>query len=230
MFHIFESLPSTNDYCLEYSALHPGERLVCIANHQTQGRGRHGKKWHSEDSSNLYLSYLRPMALHPAHVAPLSLLVGLVIAQLFESIGVKNIELKWPNDILIAGAKIAGILIEGSVIGIGINLTRPHVDIDQAVTGLKEEGVTLDKMTLAHDLIERLESAITLLETSGFQPFMADWARFDCLAGHEVAWHNGRLSGVSSVIGINEHGQLMLTTAPYLLTSGSVTKIPPCAS
>jgi BirA family biotin operon repressor/biotin-[acetyl-CoA-carboxylase] ligase len=56
MFHIFDSLPSTNDYCLDYAKNHPNSRIVCIAHHQTQGRGRNGKIWDSEDSRNLYLS------------------------------------------------------------------------------------------------------------------------------------------------------------------------------
>lgn len=226
MFQVFDSLPSTNDYCLEYAKQHPNERLVCIAHEQTQGRGRSGKTWSSKSSDNLYLSYLRsasslrgPQAR--SNPAPLALVVGITLAQLFESLGAQNIQLKWPNDILIFGSKIAGILIEGPVIGIGVNITRP-IDENLQATGLKEQGLNIDKMTLAHDLINRLEAAIARFETQGFKPFMSNWAQFDCLAGHPVTWQNGLASGTSRALGINEAGGLLLADEPFVLMAGSV--------
>lgn len=218
MFQVFDVLPSTNDYCLDYAKLHPDERMVCIAHRQTRGRGRHGKVWESEQTDNLYLSYLRP----PVIQGPLSLVVGLVLAQLLEALGVQSIQLKWPNDILINGAKVAGILIEGPVIGMGLNIARPLADIDQNVTSLSEQGVFLDKLTLAHDFIHRLETAIAVFETSGFEAFKAEWARFDGLAGRSVTWENGLASGVSIALGLNEQGGLILADSPFVLTSGSV--------
>jgi BirA family transcriptional regulator, biotin operon repressor / biotin---[acetyl-CoA-carboxylase] ligase len=218
MFHIFDTLPSTNDYCLDYAKAHPHARIVCIAHHQTQGRGRNGKLWDSAQSENLYLSYLRP----GLRSGPLSLLTGLILAQLLESLGVKQVQLKWPNDVLIRGAKIAGILIEGPVIGIGLNLVPPSMP---GATSLSEQGLKGDKLVLAENLINRLEAAFVTFEERGFEPFKADWARFDGLSGHRVAWENGLLKGESRVLGINEAGGLLLDTEPYILYSGSVKKV-----
>lgn len=206
MLHVFESLPSTNQYCLEYAKLHPGERLICLAHRQTQGRGRNGKTWLSDQPDNLYLSYLRPMKT----TGPLSLVVGLVLAQSLDFLGVNGVELKWPNDVLIQGAKVAGILIEGPVIGIGLNLVLPSILPEQPVTALSEHGLKIDKMQFAETFIAQLEEAIMLFESSGFKPFMPDWTRFDCLAGHEVSWENGLSQGHSKALGVNEQGALVL--------------------
>jgi BirA family transcriptional regulator, biotin operon repressor / biotin---[acetyl-CoA-carboxylase] ligase len=218
MFHIFDSLPSTNDYCLDYAKNNPNARLVCIAHHQTKGRGRNGKVWDSEQGENLYLSYLRAIS----RPGPLSLLVGLVLAQLLESLGLENIQVKWPNDVFIHGAKIAGILIEGPVIGIGLNLVPP---VMQGAGALSEQGLKVDKLVLAEDLITRLETAISAFEKDGFKPLLADWARFDYLMGHEIAWENGLAKGESRALGINEAGGLILETEPFVLYSGTVRRV-----
>lgn len=215
MFHIFDILPSTNDYCLEYAKNNPGERLVCLAHQQTLGRGRNGKTWDSANTDNLYLSYLRPTK----QTGPLSLVTGLVIAELLESWNIPGIQLKWPNDVFILGAKIAGILIEGPVIGIGLNLTKPSLE---GCTALSEFGLFPEKIPLAEALIERLEAAISRFENLGFETFLADWQRFDCLAGHQVTWENGRSQGQSLVLGVNKDGGLVLEQQPFVLYSGSV--------
>jgi BirA family biotin operon repressor/biotin-[acetyl-CoA-carboxylase] ligase len=150
------------------------------------------------------------------------LVVGLTIAQLLESFGLSNIQLKWPNDILISHAKIAGILIEGPVIGIGINLVMPSLLPDQPATALSEQGITLDKLELAQILIEHLEAAITQLETFGFKPFISEWGRFDSMAGKQVYWENGQAQGVSKALGVNKEGGLLLEDSPFVLYSGSI--------
>lgn len=218
MFHIFDTLPSTNDYCLDYAKKHPGEPIVCIAHQQSQGRGRNGKIWDSKSTDNLYLSYLTPTQ----QPGPVSLVVGVVLAQLLESLGLKDIGLKWPNDVWLGGAKIAGILIEGPVIGIGLNLVRPSNDSDYAA--LSDAGIMVDKIQLAHELIPKLNNALAALKSEGFSAFMDEWARFDALVGHQVTWENGRVSGISTVLGVNEQGGLMLKDAPFTLVAGSVKK------
>jgi BirA family biotin operon repressor/biotin-[acetyl-CoA-carboxylase] ligase len=222
MFQIFDSLPSTNDYCLDYAKTHPGEKLVCIAHQQTQGRGRQGKTWDSSQAENLYLSYLRPVSCQ----APLALVVGIVLAQLLTDIGVQAVGLKWPNDVWVDGAKIAGILIEGPVIGIGLNIAPPVGVNDQNVTSLSEQGIGCDKLALARSLIMALEAAIVQLENTGFEGFLADWAGFDILAGRDVAWENGRVSGQSKALGINKDGGLILADEPFVLYAGSVWVLP----
>jgi BirA family biotin operon repressor/biotin-[acetyl-CoA-carboxylase] ligase len=223
MFHIFQSIPSTNDYCLDFAKQHPNHRIVCMADRQTQGRGRNGKSWQSDHPENLYLSYLRPLKLPLKESAPLSLITGLVIAQLLYSIGLREVQLKWPNDVWVNGAKIAGVLIEGPVIGIGINLELPPGEFDQPVTALSEHlRVPLSKANLAKRLIDLLEEAILRFEARGFGPFQEEWQSFDMLTGKTIRWENGQHSGESLVLGVSAEGGLLLKEPPFVLYSGSV--------
>lgn len=223
MFHIFQTIPSTNDYCLDFAKQHPNQRIVCIADRQTQGRGRNGKIWLSDHPENLYLSYLRPLTLPLKESAPLSLITGLVIAQLLHSLGIPEVQLKWPNDVWVKGAKIAGVLIEGPVIGIGLNLELPPGEFDQPVTALSELAqVPISKINLAKRLVVLLEEAILRFEAKGFAPFQQQWQQFDLLAGKTIHWENGLNSGVSQALGVNEEGGLLLKDPPFVLYSGSV--------
>jgi biotin-(acetyl-CoA carboxylase) ligase len=120
---------------------------------------------------------------------------------------------------LIKGSKIAGILIEGPVIGIGLNWVLPSV---YGAGSLAEQGINIDKLVLAENLISRLELAISAFEEGGFKPFMADWARFDYLKDQQITWENGLAKGQSRALGINEAGGLILETEPFVLYSGSV--------
>lgn len=222
MLKIFQSLPSTNEYCLNFAQTHPGERLAVLAHQQTAGRGRQGKPWVSAQSENLYLSYLRPMVRQ----GPLSLVVGLVLARELETLGYADLKLKWPNDLVVGEAKLAGILIEGPVIGLGLNFVEPQGEIDQPVTALASLGCPLpDKIRFAEGLIQRLEEAFIVYEDLGFTPFMEAWARFDALKGQRVAWTNGSQQGVSVALGVNQDGHLLIQDPPHHLFSGSVRKV-----
>ena len=127
---IFNTIDSTNEECKRIE-LKKGFHVI-ISEHQTMGKGRLGKAWSSPSSGNIYMSIYSKESIN---VAPLSLIVGLICANVINSmIKTKDIGLKWPNDIILANKKIGGILIEkevmgakiNNIVGIGINLNHPN--------------------------------------------------------------------------------------------------------
>ena len=127
---IYNTIDSTNEECKRIEL--KKDFHIIISEHQTMGRGRLGKTWSSPSSGNIYMSIYSKETMN---VAPLSLIVGLICANVINSmIKTKEVGLKWPNDIILAKKKIGGILIEKEVMGtninniagIGINLNHPE--------------------------------------------------------------------------------------------------------
>lgn len=205
---------------------------VCLAETQTAGRGRRGREWQSPLGGNLYLSLLRRFEAGMAQLSGLSLVAGVaVVDALADCCGV-DVGLKWPNDVLAEGRKLAGILVElggeflgpcHAVIGVGINLRLPattHGRIDQPaidIASLCREVPS--RNALAARLIARLIEALDRFETQGFAAFGEAYARHDLLRGHHVrvlaagAAHDGIAAGV------DERGALIVrhgrTSAHY---------------
>ena len=131
--YFLKTIDSTNAFAKKLPLEKP--ILVVLAEEQTAGKGRHGKKWHSPESGNIYLSI--KYQINSPH-SPLSLIVGLLIVEALDEVsGQKiNARLKWPNDILLNKKKICGILIESEVvkekmeytIGIGVNYSIPKTE------------------------------------------------------------------------------------------------------
>lgn len=129
--HYFDSLESTNNTAQDtkYSA---GD--VIVADFQSAGRGQRGNTWHSLRGENLTLSLIiEPSDIHASHQFLISEVTALAVAKTIEDFGIQNVEIKWPNDILVSGQKIAGILIEHtilgsniarSIIGVGLNVSQ----------------------------------------------------------------------------------------------------------
>jgi len=127
---IYNTIDSTNEECKRLEL--KKDFHVIISEHQTMGRGRLGKTWSSPSSGNIYMSIYSKETIN---TAPLSLIVGLISANVINSmIQTKDVGLKWPNDIILAKKKIGGILIEkevmgsniNNIVGIGINLNHPN--------------------------------------------------------------------------------------------------------
>jgi BirA family biotin operon repressor/biotin-[acetyl-CoA-carboxylase] ligase len=202
-----------------------------LAEHQSRGKGRRERSWHSPAGGNLYLSLGWRFDGGAAPLATLPLVVAVCICRLLARIGFGDAGVKWPNDILVDGRKLAGILVElqsvGSgpalaVIGIGLNVamprgSRPDACIDRPWTDLATEwpaGVALPgRNRIAAGLLEELLVSLARFEADGFEPFAADWQSRDTLRGKEVELEMGNeaLRGVAR--GIDEAGGLLVETA-----------------
>ncbi len=156
-------LGSTNDRALAHARAGAAEGLVVVAEEQTAGRGRHGRRWHSPPG-NLHASLLlrpdRPLA-RCCQLAPLTgLALRRALAARAPATGA-DLRLKWPNDLLLAGGKLAGVLVEaagdhgrdGVVVGIGVNLRHRPRGLDRPTAALAEHGILLTPA----DLLAALE-------------------------------------------------------------------------
>jgi len=132
-----ETVDSTNSWCLRRCETGKALPFVCFAQEQTSGRGRRGKQWHMAACSNIAMSVAWPFATSDRSLPLLPLSIALAIAETLEALNLKQVQIKWPNDVYVQGVKIAGILIETQpvknrqnnndekqlavVIGIGLN-------------------------------------------------------------------------------------------------------------
>lgn len=131
---LFEKTDSTNEQAMLKVKQGCALPLACFAEEQTQGRGRRGKVWVSPPGASVYLSLAWKFDLSVNDLGCLSLAIGVAVARVLKSIGLKQVGLKWPNDVLVDDKKIAGILIETSqitnktttaIIGVGLNFKLP---------------------------------------------------------------------------------------------------------
>ncbi len=196
---------------------------MLVAIHQTAGRGRLGRRWHSAPGSSLTFSLALP--LRRADWSGLSLAVGLAVADALDADG-GHIGLKWPNDLLLGGAggvpgrKLGGILIESvsvgdqraAIIGIGINvLPQPAAEADYGTAALAEIWPDATPQETLSRLGEPLVRALLAFERDGFAPARDAYARRDALRGQPVRTTDVTLpEGVAA--GVDADGALLVTT------------------
>lgn len=221
---VISVINSTNQYLIDrLGILAPGD--VCTAEYQTHGRGRRGRQWLSPFGTNIYLSiYWRFEQGQSATNGPngLSIMVGIVIAEMLQRLGFEGVRVKWPNDIYLNNSKLAGILVEMTgkvgdvihfVIGVGINLNMPcpaSEMIDQDWINLQEVGITIERNALVAELINTLRQTLQQFELDGFAPFVNRWQALDNFYNCPVKLiiGNQEIRGISS--GINTNGALLL--------------------
>jgi BirA family transcriptional regulator, biotin operon repressor / biotin---[acetyl-CoA-carboxylase] ligase len=218
---IFESITSTNGY---FKTLRNNKSLrICLAEQQTQGKGRFNREWHSPFGKNIYFSCFYPFQKDLSELAGLSLVMSLAIIKTLKSYGVdKNLFVKWPNDIFYEDKKISGTLIEiqaeshgvcNVVIGIGINVNMQDDEnnLSQPWTSLRKIlGQYIDRNELCSRLINYLLNYLQEFNSQGFAPFRKEWMQRDCLANQFITLNtlHEKISG--TVTGINDQGHLLL--------------------
>jgi BirA family biotin operon repressor/biotin-[acetyl-CoA-carboxylase] ligase len=214
-------IDSTNQYLMNrIGELHSGD--VCIAEYQQAGRGRRGRQWFSPFGANLYLSMYWRLEQGPAAAVGLSLVIGIVMAEVLHKLGADEVRVKWPNDLYLHDRKLAGILVELTgktgdaaqiVFGGGINLAMRNVATDivnQGWINLQEAGISVDRNQLAVLLIKELRQSLRQFEQGGLATFLARWEKLDNFINRPVKLIIGEreIPGISR--GINEQGALML--------------------
>lgn len=236
---IFYRIDSTNRYLVERAAEGLEGPYLCLAESQTAGRGRRGRKWSSPFGRNLYLSLLWRFELGADALPALSLAAGVAVAAALEDMGAAGIGIKWPNDLYHAGRKLGGLLIELSgessgpwdaVIGLGLNIDMGDLsvpEIDQPWTDLRSAlGRRPERNRVAIAVIDALMKALPLFEGDGFAAFRQSFRRFDVTRGREVELHQGAepvKRGRS--LGVGEHGALLLQCDAGVsqVTSGEIS-------
>jgi BirA family biotin operon repressor/biotin-[acetyl-CoA-carboxylase] ligase len=206
----------------------PPEAILLVAEHQSAGRGRLGRSWHSAAGASLTFSLGLP--LQPADWSGLSLAVGVSLA---DSLAPKSqegdkLQLKWPNDLWLNDCKLGGILVETAswgdqryvVIGVGLNVMPPAQTFETAAQSGTPPGVAatslqalwpgVDAPWALHAVAAPLVAAVLAFEREGFAPFKARFAARDALAGRAVRLSDGT---EGSACGVGPQGALRVQTA-----------------
>ncbi len=241
---VFSRIDSTNTYLKDQPSPPPGQFRIVIADHQTAGRGRRDRSWISSPGGSLCLSLSYRFKETPPQISSLTLALGTGIADVLANMGLKGIQLKWPNDLLIGNAKLGGILTESIIrspndvtviAGIGINVAmlpegdeRLPSDWADTVTSLEsamENPPSLER--LSEIVIESLMSTFGVFETKGFAAFATHFADYDWLAGKSLVIETpeGTVNGMAA--GIGDDGALLVRTESEVrkIHTGSVTQV-----
>lgn len=231
---IFDSIDSTNEEARR-NATTAADRTVYWAKRQTAGRGRRGRSWMSEPG-NLFVSLLLKPDLPLAQAAQLSFVSALAVSDVLLRAGAQDrVALKWPNDVLIDGAKICGILLEASstgarvdamIVGMGLNLASHPADTPYTATDFSTAGLgDIDPDTALTWLLEAFELRYAAWRDLGFASVRSDWLIRAYRLGQTIQVMLGDETVIGRFAELDETGALVVETAPGVtrhITAGDV--------
>ena len=221
--------------------------IARIADQQTGGKGRQGRKWLSESGKSLTFSVAYPFDKTIGELSGFSLACGLAVIKgiakalniSLSDLKLRGLALKWPNDIFINGNKLAGILVEGGqinpqnstwiVIGVGINLTpitATTSEIGQPIASLDQLGPITDRDVLWLAIIDEIGNALEEFSKVGFSSFVTewnDWHAFNQRSCNII--ENGKIISEGICEGANSSGQLLLRNSKEIesIVSGDLS-------
>jgi BirA family biotin operon repressor/biotin-[acetyl-CoA-carboxylase] ligase len=222
---VLDATDSTSAHLLRADAAQLSGR-VCLAEVQSAGRGRRGRGWVATPFHNLVLSIGWRFEAGPAALSGLSLAAGVAVLRALELFGVRDCGLKWPNDILLGGRKLAGLLVDLrgeaagpslAVLGLGLNVhlaEREAALIDQPWASLREQlPGPVDRNRLAALVIAELADLFRAFEHGGFEPWRGEWEQRHLYQHQPVRLLLGEQQIAGTVVGIDAHGGLRLRDA-----------------
>ncbi|MEB3101297.1 biotin--[acetyl-CoA-carboxylase] ligase [Ferviditalea candida] len=232
--HMYETVESTQTAAREWFSKGEGEGTLILAEQQTAGRGRLGRKWHSPAGKGLWMSLILTPRIS-LHFAPqLTLLTAVALCRTIHRMSGVPIGIKWPNDLLINGKKVSGILLESHaeddrlqvvVAGVGISVNMGETDFpeelkDIATSLLLETGKTANREELLAEFLYEFEQLYQLYHERGFAPIRALWEALSISIGRliRIQTHNGWVSGKAEAV--DEMGALVIVQE-----DGSKTKL-----
>lgn len=223
-YHYYELIESTNNTAKILANNGAKSGTIIIAEEQTSGRGRIQRGWYSPFAKGLWMSIiLRPPYL-PMEAPKTTLMVAVAITKALHSIGLKSAAIKWPNDILVQGKKLAGILTEmqGSmeeidyiIIGIGLNTQIEKEDFPEELkniaTSLSNEGITVSRNEILSIILKSIEDEYRNVCMNGFESILNDWRKLNMMIGREVQvkLNNETYTGFADAI--DDDGNLIVT-------------------
>ena len=222
-FDVLESVNSTNEYLkvVDSSACN---NYICVSEHQSNGKGRLQRSWHSPFSQNIYCSMTHVFKKDISALAGLSMVVSLSILRTLQHfIGpTQGLKIKWPNDVYSEDCKISGVIVETigeshggckAIIGIGINVNMMEGPSNSNWTSLKKIAMRdFDRNEICILLINNLISDIKKFEAHGFARSIEEWNQHDYLAGKFISIKNYDQIVTGVYKGISSTGHLLLQT------------------
>ena len=214
---------STNDVVMQRLVESQSTTILCTAEMQTGGKGRRGRTWVSPFGRNIYLTYGRFVDRQLSELGGLSLALGMLVVDVLRSMGLERVGLKWPNDIVLDGGKLGGILLElrasdalgiGVVAGLGLNLSfkaEEASSIDQPWSAISSQ-LAMPRNILLGKLGGVMVNVMQAFEEVGFDSFADKWGEYNLYAGQPINVIRGReiISGIDS--GVDQAGNLLLRT------------------
>jgi BirA family biotin operon repressor/biotin-[acetyl-CoA-carboxylase] ligase len=236
--HYYETLDSTNDLAKALAAQGAPEGTVVVAEAQTGGRGRLGREWDSPPGVGLYVSLvLRPM-LPPMELPQITLTTAVAVVRAVRRVAGLAPGIKWPNDLLLNGKKLGGILTEMEtesdrirhvVVGLGLNVNNPGFPFDLAATATSlalAAGRTFPRVNLLQAWLEEFEALYGRFLNQGFAEILEEWKGFTVTLGKMVTVRQGPREISGQALDLAPDGALLLCTANgeiVRVTSGEIT-------
>lgn len=212
----FNSTTSTNTVARKLSEEGEEEGTVVIAESQSKGKGRLGRKYVTR-TGGVWMSLILRPKIDPMHAASLTLLAAVSVTKVLRELGIEAV-IKWPNDVLVNGKKICGILTEMNaetdvvnfiVLGIGINVNNT-APLETATTVKAETGRDADRVRLVQALLEELEEDYLTFKEQGFTPILWTWRRYSDTLGRqvEVTYQGETITGIAQ--DVDSEGSLIV--------------------
>ena len=239
----YKKVDSTNIIAYELAKNGMKEGAVILADEQVKGKGRHGRHWSSPSVGGIYMSCILRPSIAPNEIPRITLLAAIAVAQAIRDVCSLEVTIKWPNDIMMDGRKLCGILTEMKaeqdsvdfvVLGIGINVNTPIKQLPKGASSIKEElgrrGVksALSRVELVKKVLEKLEGYYNVLRKEGFEPIIETWKDLSSVIGSRVKVTLPGKTFEGLAHDINPDGALVVRTESGLLekvSSGDVVMV-----
>ena len=230
--HYFDTLPSTNDLAKELGVRGAPEGTLVVAEGQSRGRGRLGREWNSPPGVGLYVSVLLRPPLPPADLPPITLTAAVAVVRALRQAGGVTAGLKWPNDLVLAGKKLGGILTEMEtesdqirhlVVGLGLNVNNrqfPAELADLATSLALTTGRTFSRLRILQVWLEELESLYQRFLAREFAAILEEWKDYTVTLGRAVRVRQGAVEICGQALEVAADGALLVRTG-----SGEVVRV-----
>ncbi len=227
-----EETDSTNLLCLRTPEIIERNGLVVTAARQTSGIGRLGRRWEQGSSGNLCCSFVIHPEIKMAYVPAITLFAGLSILKTIRALGAVDTSIKWPNDVLVGGRKVSGILCQSRytgekmvvVAGIGVNVAGDcgqfHSSLRNKATTLAEHGIEVDRQGLLEEIARQLEDILVRASKGEIRAILGEWTREAKCIGRAIRFANGKSFSAGVIEAVDDKGRLVVK-AP----SGRIYKV-----
>ena len=236
----FKETDSTNARAKDFAIQGAPEGTLVVSERQTAGRGRKGRIWFSPPEAGIFASLILRPTLLPNEAPKITFVTAVAAAEALLHLTSLDVSIKWPNDILVNGKKIAGILTEIStemdaidyvVVGIGMNINNPGFPDDireRATSILIETKERFPRVRIVREYLRRQEAYCSRLKTSGFAPILTRWKELADIIGKQIKVEMIDKTYVGEVEDIDPEGVLILKDGKgvsHRIFSGDVTFI-----
>jgi BirA family transcriptional regulator, biotin operon repressor / biotin---[acetyl-CoA-carboxylase] ligase len=235
--HHFETLPSTNDLAKELGAGQAPEGTLVVAEGQSRGRGRLGREWNSPPGAGLYVSVLLRPPLPPTEMPQITLTAAVAAVRALKRAAGVTAGIKWPNDLILAGKKLGGILTEMEtesdqirhlVVGLGLNINNERFPAelrDLATSLTLATGRSFSRLKILQAWLEELEDLYQLFLGREFARILEEWQEYTVTLGQAVRVRQGPVEICGRALEVAQDGALLVETRDgeiVRVTSGEI--------